>query len=40
MLMKILKSGGHLTHGFYTYSKADGCRKAGENMFVKILIFF
>ena len=23
-----LPSGGHLTHGFYTYSKADGCRKA------------
>lgn len=22
--------GGHLTHGFYTYSKADNCRKAGE----------
>ena len=21
-------SGGHLTHGFYTYSKADNCRKA------------
>lgn len=20
--------GGHLTHGFYTYSKADNCRKA------------
>jgi len=23
-----LPSGGHLTHGFYTYSKADNCRKA------------
>jgi glycine hydroxymethyltransferase len=23
-----LPSGGHLTHGFYTFSKADGCRKA------------
>ena len=23
-----LPSGGHLTHGFYTYSKTDGCRKA------------
>jgi glycine hydroxymethyltransferase len=23
-----LPSGGHLTHGFYTYNKADGCRKA------------
>jgi glycine hydroxymethyltransferase len=23
-----LPSGGHLTHGYYTYSKADGCRKA------------
>jgi glycine hydroxymethyltransferase len=23
-----LPSGGHLTHGFYTYSKVDGCRKA------------
>lgn len=22
-----LPSGGHLTHGYYTYSKADGCRK-------------
>jgi glycine hydroxymethyltransferase len=24
-----LPSGGHLTHGYYTYSKADGCRKVG-----------
>ena len=23
-----LPSGGHLTHGFYTFSKADNCRKA------------
>lgn len=23
-----LPSGGHLTHGFYTYSKAEGTRKA------------
>jgi len=23
-----LPSGGHLTHGFYTYNKKDGCRKA------------
>ena len=23
-----LPSGGHLTHGFYTYSKKDNCRKA------------
>ncbi len=23
-----LPSGGHLTHGFYTFSKVDGCRKA------------
>lgn len=23
-----LPSGGHLTHGFYTYSKKEGTRKA------------
>jgi glycine/serine hydroxymethyltransferase len=27
-LLKLIVTGGHLTHGFYTYSKADNCRKA------------
>ncbi len=27
-MLYYLLTGGHLTHGFYTFSKADNCRKA------------
>ena len=27
-----LPSGGHLTHGYYTYSKAEGTRKVNDQL--------